>query len=763
MKKMARSIFLSIALLLTTMSTAQKSIHPTFFMTNERIEDVKQRINKDTSIQKGWIAMKEKADQLMERWDIKQMSYLAMAYRMTGDKKYSERIIEMLLRHAEDKSWGNSEMLARRPAWNSELQIASRAYNCAVAFDAVYNDMTSSEKKKIAHGLERLALTPLLGDWINEPTRIHSLNSMGHNWWTSCACMGGILAMSLRNEIPECKDYVDAVAEALPQWFDFAGDVLQNKSKTFDDNGGMYESLNYASFGISEALLFTIAYKDLSPTKGKELIQAIRPHLERLPDYFMNVCYPRTGEMWSLNFGDSHKNITGNSCMILLHELGISNNNTLWYLALQEQGQHREGMYLDTPNGLLFTPVFSGAPSLPSLSKSCVLGDFGWAMMRSSWEKNSTLVAMKSGATWNHAHADANTISIFHKGTDILKDAGNCGYSKPEYRNYFFQSQAHNVVLVDGEGQPRSQQYHGAIIPGSINHLLDAGNIRYVLANGTGPMSHKLSRNFRHLLWIDNVVYVIDDLKSHEQAEYQWLWHPGGEVKKRGFDVTITKDSSSIVIRPLLPRPLAHSDFVHDYPNDMWWEFIDAPHEDLKSTEQYMSFHLPGKTDKVKALTAIILKDSPQQTDLPITEIREGKDWNGIRVKNGTRITDIYINQLADGRLMHLNSWIEADGWTTDAYLFAVTYEEGTDPADSKELFIGYGSALRRANTSYFSSYSKLFVIKKDTEKGTEIQMEGQPNMTARFKTDKRPANLILNGKKSSFIYKDKSMTVSSK
>ncbi|MBQ8737297.1 MAG: heparinase, partial [Bacteroidaceae bacterium] len=92
-----------------------------------------------------------------------------------------------------------------------------------------------------------------------------------------------------------------------------------------------------------------------------------------------------------------------------------------------------------------------------------------------------------------------------------------------------------------------------------------------------------------------------------------------------------------------------------------------------------------------------------------------------------------------------------------------VTYEEGTDPADSKELFIGYGSALRRANTSYFSSYSKLFVIKKDTEKGTEIQMEGQPNVTARFKTDKRPANLILNGKKSSFIYKDKSMTVSNK
>jgi hypothetical protein len=744
-------------------ASAQKPVHPSIFLTNGRIENVKQRISKDKLTEEGWNAVKENADQLMQRWDIKQMTYLAMAYRMTGEKKYSERIREMLLRHAEDKSWGNSEMLARRPAWNSELQIASRAYNCAVAFDAVYDDLTSAERKNIAKGLERLALVPLLGDWTNEPTRIHSLNSMGHNWWTSCACMGGILAMSLRNEIPECKEYVETVAEALPQWFDFAGDVLQNKSKTFDDNGGMYESLNYASFGISEALLFAVAYKDINPLKGKELIQSIRPHLELLPTYFISVCYPRTGEMWSLNFGDSHKNITGNSCMILLNELGIRSDNTLWYLASQQQGQHREGMYLDTPNGLLFTPVFSGATHLPNLPKSYMLNDFGWVMMRTSWEKNSTLVAMKSGATWNHAHADANTISIFHKGTDILKDAGNCSYSKPEYRNYFFQSQAHNVVLVDGEGQPRSQQYHGALMPGSVHHLLDGGNIRYALANGTGPMSHKLSRNFRHLLWIDNVVYVIDDLKSHEQAEFQWLWHPGGEAKKRGFDITVTKDSSSVVIRPLLPRPLANSDYVHDYPNDLWWEFIDAPCEDLKSTEQYMSFHLPGKTDKVKALTAIILKDTPQQTELPTTEIREGKDWTGIRVKNGSRITDIYINQLADGRLMHLNSWIEADGWTTDAYLLAVTYEEGTDPADAKEMFIGYGSALRRESTSYFSSFSKLFVIRKDNGRDTEIIMDGQPSMTAHFKADKHPASLVLNGKKSSYIYRDKKMTVSNK
>lgn len=60
----------------------------------------------------------------------------------------------------------------------------------AIAYDAVYNELSVSERKEIARGLKRLALDPCLGDWVLEPTRIHSLNSMGHNWWISCACMG---------------------------------------------------------------------------------------------------------------------------------------------------------------------------------------------------------------------------------------------------------------------------------------------------------------------------------------------------------------------------------------------------------------------------------------------------------------------------------------------------------------------------------------------------------------------------------------------
>ena len=142
-------------------------------------------------------------------------------------------------------------------------------------------------------------------------------------------------------------------------------------------------------------------------------------------------------------------------------------------------------------------------------------------------------------------------------------------------------------------------------------------------------------------------------------------------------------------------------------------------------------------------------------------ERREGKDWIGLRVKYNGKVTDLYINQLADGRLMHSNSWIEADGWTTDAYMFAVTYRERDKPSSAKEMFVCYGSALRRGNDSYFSSMSKLFVIKKEDRNGWKLWMQGQPYMNASFGgMSVRPSKVWVNDSETRFIYTDKSVKV---
>ena len=687
-----------------------KSIsHPSLLFTPERVEMAEKMIKTDKARAEGWESILSQADALLDKNDIRKMEYLALAYQMTDDKRYGDKLRTMLLDIAKTPSWADAEMMMRNPSWRSELQMAHKSFQIAVAYDAVYNMLTPAERKEIAQGVWRLAGEPLLGDWLLDCTRIHSLNSMGHNWWTSCVGMGGLLALSISNEMPEAAEAAKLAVESLPEWFAFEGDEIQGKPRTFDRDGGMYESINYASFGITEALLLRMAWLNSHPGSKLPVIK----QMELLPAFFSYVCYPRDGMLYSINFGDSHKNVTGESSMALAYAMGVKDPVTLWYITQLEPNQHREGFPMNFPMGLLYLPDVKNAPKLPDLPTAHLWKDFGWASMRDSWKKNATMLAVKSGMTWNHAHADANSLILFHKGVDIIKDAGNCSYGKPEYRNYFFQSEAHNVVKFNGEGQPRAQQYHGSPLPGNVSSLLDAGNVKYVMANGTGPMSRWFSRNLRHYLWIGDVIYIVDDIVSHEPGQFEWLWHPGGEVKKRGGDLEITSGESSVVLRPLYPEPLAPSNFVHDYPNMLWWEVIDAPKETLDGTEQYYSLHLPKVTDRVKGVTAIILKESPDRKELPKMSRIEGKDWIGVRSVFGGKVTDLYINQLADGRLMHLNSWIDADGWTTDAYMLAVTYDEGVDPAKSSEVTLIHGGTLKRDGHIYHSSHTKGNIVGK--------------------------------------------------
>jgi hypothetical protein len=347
---MKRTLFaLSLLLCLATTGMAQHVKHPGLLFTPDRIRIAKQRVREEPAMAQAWNELSHRADSMLQKKNLGDAEYLSLAYLMTADNRYADGLKSILLNAIKAKTWASDEMLARVPAWHSDLNVAHKAYCSAIAYDAVYDKLSESERKEIAQGLKRLALDPLMDDWVREPTRIHSLNSMGHNWWTSCVGMGGLLALSLQNELPEARKAAATVNHVLPQWFSFGGDVLQHKPRTFDRDGGMYESLNYANFGIQEALLFRLAWMNARPREAMPDI----PQLALLPDFFLHVCYPRTGMLYDINLGDSHKNITAESTLMLLYALGIRNDNMLWYFAQVKEGQNRDGYFLNRPMGFL--------------------------------------------------------------------------------------------------------------------------------------------------------------------------------------------------------------------------------------------------------------------------------------------------------------------------------------------------------------------------------------------------------------------------
>jgi hypothetical protein len=741
-------------------SNAQR--HPYLFFGKNKTDQLKLKIKTDTAINNNWKSILSQADALLIKGDAKaKIDYLSLAFLVTGEQKYADKVKEVLLKLCSQKTWSNEEMMKREPAWTSDLKTAENCWVVAIGYDAIYNSLSAGEKKIIVDGVVRMGIKPALNDWLLSGTRIHTLNSMGHNWWSACVGMAGIASIAVMDENKEAKNWVQQVSAAFEEWFLFNGDDLQFKPKTMDQDGGMYESFNYASFGTGEYLFFRLAFANAFPGKPQPEIKG----LEKMANWFMQASYPRTGEIFSLNFGDSESSVAADRSVKLLYALGYKNPNSLWYLKQSEHNEHKEGLSVSTPIGLVYQPDMKAAPTLPDLPTGAIYEDMDWAMLRNSWKKDETMLGVKSGYTWNHSHADANSYILFHKGEPIIKDAGNSWYGSKDYPAYFFQSEAHNVMLFNGKAQPKEQQYNGSPLRGQITEMMDGAGFKYILANAVGPTARNFTRNFRNFIWIGKVIIVIDDVRAHETGSFSWLLHPAGEAKKIGGDISIVNHKSAVLVRPLFPETLVETGFDHDFPEKMKLEEITAPkaRDSQNLTEIHYAVTYPTEVKQTKFITAIILKDSVNDINIPKIERLHNETMNGVRITQNGKVTELYLNLLADGHIMHLNSINSFNGWGTDAYLTGITYPENTknvQPSQVIDYFMAYGSYLRKDGTTVFNSLSKLYMVA--SKKGDKLDMilQGQPLINASFYSEKKPSAFTLNHLSVQPSYQDKNLTI---
>jgi hypothetical protein len=617
-----------------------------------------------------------------------------------------------------------------------------------VSYDCIYDYLTVDERKKIVEGIIRLGILPTMNDWVLGEKRIHSFDSMGHNWWSACVFNSGIAILSILGDDPRAQGWLDEIIRAVPQWFGFLGSALGNKPSNFDREGGFYESVNYSSYAMREFLKFRLAFINTLPKSKFHHI----PALDKIGEFFINVGYPNSGSLMSVNFGDGNLRTNGGNAIALLIANGFKKGRYLWYLNQLRPEQDQPETRFASAFDLVYNPeiAFTLAPKEPDLPKSVLYPDMGWATLRSSWEKDATMLALKSGFTFNHAHADAGSFILFHDGKNLISDSGNSSYSTLEYSTYYCQSQAHNVILFNGDGQNPEDEYSGVKNPGKLYSLLDAGTFKYIYADATGPYSHILMRNFRHFLWTGSTILIIDDVKAFKSGQFEWLLHYNGSARRTNQDINITNEKASVVVRPLFPQTLGYT--PHDYPEKMKLLVRDAPQireNDPKLT--HFSISPSFLCRDTKFITAILLPDKNNPDKLPRTERFEGVNMIGVKIFEDGMVTYVYYNLIADGRIMHRPNFNTFDGWETDADIVAITWPENADkndPDTATRYFVSNGSYLRKNGKVVLSSLSKVFVISQVEKNGLNVFLQGQPVIDLRLRSAQKPANLTLNNAK---------------
>ncbi len=725
-----------------------KASRPRLLFDSKRVERLRQQIEQVPAVGEGWSRLLQRADRLLTAElvsreyaesgrgqhgnygrpssQVSEMGLtLGLVYQVTGEKRYAEKLREALLHYGQYNRWGGEALAERDPPWHSELNTARFCHGYAAGYDCIRDFLSPQDRKTIAEALIRLGILPTLDDWVLPEKRIHALDSMGHNWWSVCVAEAGVAALSLLGDDPQAEEWVERVRRGLPLWFSYQGNILQNKSPNFDQAGAFYESVGYANYALSEYLLFGLAYSNTFPDTPPPDI----PILEKAGSFFLHTCYPTSSGLLSVNFGDHNYrgNAAGTVRLLLANE--YEDGTLQWYLQRTDPG-------LSSPLGLLYYEPDKRVAEPATLPTSIMYPDIGWAILRSCWEDDATMLAVKSGFAWNHAHADAGSFILFHAGKPLIIDSGTCSYGRREYVGYYCQSRAHNVVLFNGQGQNPEDIRRGVKTPGRVHRLVDLDGLKYIYSDATGPTSRYFSRNYRHFLWLGKVILIFDDLRTHEPGELQWLLHYEGKAEKRDDSFLLSNGPSKALVRTLFPEELTLTEE----------EGLADHRPDRKIT--YFSLSPAKEAREAKFITAIVpLTD--EKPELPRLERLEGPGMIGVRILHEGTITEVYLNLRSDGRRMHVNTNNTIAGWETDAYLFAITRPEGSDPGNPDSAiryFVACGSYLRRDGKIVLDSLSKVYTAFSTGDEEMQVALQGQPYIEASIRSVAKPKSLVLNG-----------------
>jgi dienelactone hydrolase len=213
---------------------------------------------------------------------------------------------------------------------------------------------------------------------------------------------------------------------------------------------------------------------------------------------------------------------------------------------------HRKDFQWITTNGQEGTPPDHTSRFFPYA---------GQVVMRSGWESDALFLGFEAGPFgYGHQHEDKLGIVIFAYGKELLVEGGSYAYDASKWRRYVLSSYAHNVALVDGQGQvqrglPRQQYVSREPIDVAFHSDAQYDYARGTYDLGFGHRDQRPARHSREVVFLKKpgIFFIRDTLepldgKSHS---YQALFHLDAQNVNvdRDNGVVETQDVGSANIR----------------------------------------------------------------------------------------------------------------------------------------------------------------------------------------------------------------------
>ena len=201
-------------------------------------------------------------------------------------------------------------------------------------------------------------------------------------------------------------------------------------------------------------------------------------------------------------------------------------------------------------------PLPAGTPA------AAVFPSIGWAAMHSALaDPQRTSVYFKSSrfASYNHSHADQNSLVVAAGGQPLALDSGHFdGYQTPHWWQWYKQTRAHNAITFDG-GQGQLVYEANGYGPGALTRFEHTTGYDIVQGDASAAYGGALGDARRSVLYLrPDKVLVYDRLASAVPRTWEWNLHAAQAMSLPGENaVRIDHGGQSLCVDLLAGPPTA--------------------------------------------------------------------------------------------------------------------------------------------------------------------------------------------------------------
>ena len=482
-------------------------------------------------------------EQLWQRDVGNTLPVLAMAYVLSGERRYLDSAQQWALASCGYKTWG----LGRIDGM--DLAAGHQLFGLGIVYDWCHSGLDETARRTIRETLTRRGAA------------MFEAAATGKTWWTRSylqnhlwvdACGLAVAGLAVFDEVEDAE-----------LWVGFTLDKFRRTTAALGPDGASHEGVGYWEYGAEYLLKFMHLARQLL---GVDLYG--HDWWRRTAKYPLYLSLPRAA--W-----------TRGNCIVDIADCPRGH----WYgpdyllrgLAREFRDGHAQWLSQQVDEANVTAP---GAPWLnlvwydPSVAVEPPtrlptlwhFDDMGVVSARSDWSGSESLVVLKCGPFighkavqeftrdpgGGHVHPDANHFVLFGSGEWLIRDDG--------YRAKW--TGQHNTLLVDGRGQlgegkmwfsgsellrlkarPRILRAHSSA---NLDHI--AGD-----ASGAYPRDLGLRRYVRHVLFLKpDVLIVCDEVELGQPRELELRFHPESrQFTREGSAFVFTGRKAALRLEPL--------------------------------------------------------------------------------------------------------------------------------------------------------------------------------------------------------------------